>query len=205
MAYKMKGFSGFGDSPVKQTKGEHAKWAKEFDAWTDKKLTHSKTRGNMPGPKIKKGGLPKDFNITGSDWPHKTPGYESTKMAKTQRYYKPKLSGLDMTLNDNLKKAVKGVGPGSPKTHAAEEFIKKNTKKTLKKSKLWRPFGPGTRPFAKNVTKVLKPLTRKLGVVGVALTAYDVFKKPINKGIDYVLNKKQKPRDMSKDVFKQGK
>ena len=42
--YKMKGFSGFGNSPALQTKAEHTKWAKEFDAWTDKKLTHSSKR-----------------------------------------------------------------------------------------------------------------------------------------------------------------
>ena len=75
--YKMKGFSGFGDSPVKQ----------------------------------KKGGLPKDFNITGSDWPKKTPGYGSTKMAKAAKAARYTPPNIDWTLNDNLNKAVKRITP----------------------------------------------------------------------------------------------
>ena len=128
--YKMKGFTGFGNSPVKQTKGEHAKWAKEFDAWTDKKFTYSKTRGNMPGPKIKN--IPK----------------------------------LDMTLNDNLNKAVKGKGPGSPRTLAAKEFLRRNTIKTPKAKTLSRPFGPGTRPLSPKVTSDLKTVGKSIRKAG---------------------------------------
>jgi hypothetical protein len=130
----------------------------------------------------KGGGFPKDFNIKGSDWPKKTPGYESTKMAKASKAAKYTAPNIDWTLNDNLNKAVKGEGPGSPKTlrnnKAREKFIKENTVKSKTPKKLWRPFGPGTRPFAKNVTKVLKPITKAITksvpVVAAAETGWSV-------------------------------
>jgi len=117
--------------------------------------------------------------------------------------------GLDWTLNDNLNKAVRGEGPGSPNTlYGRKDFLKKNTIKTTSK-KLWRPLGPGTRPFAPNVTKVLRPIAKRGGkiglIAGTALAAYNLLEQPINKAVKYILNKKDRPRDMSKDVLKQGR
>jgi hypothetical protein len=173
MGYKMKGFSGFKESPIKQIKGD----------------------------------MPKSFNIQGSNWPDKTPGYSDTKAAKKAKAFKEfdkwhkkldktksvisdpkaisttkttilpgghhhkvttgpeamrppkdaivkskkaskKIPKMDMTLNKNLNKAVKGT-------------TKKVAKKAVKK---------GALQIAKQVGK------RLLGPVGVALTAYDVVK-----------------------------
>ena len=59
-----------------------------------------------------------------------------------------------MTLNDNLNKAVKGKGPGSPKTLAAKEFLRRNTIKT-----------PKAKTLGKSIRKVGKFLGgRFLGV-----------------------------------------
>ena len=89
---------------------------------------------------------------------------------------KPFSKGLDMTLNENLNKAVKGKGPGSPKTLSAKEFLRKNTVKPKPQKPLSRPFGPGTRPLARNVSKALKTFSRRAGILGAGLGLYDVFK-----------------------------
>lgn len=89
---------------------------------------------------------------------------------------KPFSKGLDMTLNENLNKAVKGKGPGSPKTLSAKEFLRKNTIKPKPQKPLSRPFGPGTRPLARNVSKALKTFGRRAGILGAGLGLYDVFK-----------------------------
>ena len=94
----------------------------------------------------------------------------------TQKDLKPFSKGLDMTLNENLNKAVKGRGPGSPKTLSAKEFLRKNTVKPKPQKPLSRPFGPGTRPLARNVSKALKTFSRRAGILGAGLGLYDVFK-----------------------------
>lgn len=109
-------------------------------------------------------------------------GVSTKKRAKLGRASKI-LNRVDMTLNDNLNKAVRGEGPGSPKTLARKEFLRKNTVKSKVPKKLWRPLGPGTRPFAKNVTKVLKPLTKKIPYIGAAITAYPYVKKAMKEVI----------------------
>jgi len=104
--------------------------------------------------------------------------------------------GLDMTLNDNLNKAVRTKKNGlssaertqnfrdlanktktvSSKTNVgnkvvdAKEFLKKNTIKPKVKKPLSRPFGPGTRPLARNVSRGLKAFGRTLGAVGAVAT-----------------------------------
>ena len=69
-------------------------------------------------------------------------------------------SGLDMTLNDNLNKAVR--------KSEAKEFLRKNTIKPKAKKPLSRPFGPGTRPLARNVSRGLKAFGRTFGILGAA-------------------------------------
>jgi len=117
-------------------------------------------------------------------------GFKSSPKAKSFS------KGLDMTLNDNLNKAVRTKKNGlssaertqnfrdagnktktvSSKTNVgnkvvdAKEFLKKNTIKPKVKKPLSRPFGPGTRPLARNVSRGLKAFGRTLGVVGAVAT-----------------------------------
>ncbi len=81
--------------------------------------------------------------------------------------------GIDFTLNENLNKAVRGRGPGSPRTLAAKEFLRKNTIKPKPQKPLSRPFGPGTRPLARNVSKALRTIGKRAGAVGVAYGLYE--------------------------------
>ena len=113
-------------------------------------------------------------------------GFKSSPKAKSFS------KGLDMTLNDNLNKAVRTQNfrdagnktkTVSSKTNVgnkvvdAKEFLKKNTIKPKVKKPLSRPFGPGTRPLARNVSRGLKAFGRTLGVVGgVAAIAPHVVK-----------------------------
>ena len=80
---------------------------------------------------------------------------------------KPFSKGLDMTLNENLNKAVR--------KSEAKEFLRKNTIKPKPQKPLSRPFGPGTRPLAKNVSRGLKTFGRRLGVIGAVMGVKDVF------------------------------
>ena len=117
-------------------------------------------------------------------------GFKSSPKAKSFS------KGLDMTLNDNLNKAVRTKKNGlssaertqnfrdagnktktvSSKTNVgnkvvdAKEFLKKNTIKPKVKKPLSRPFGPGTRPLARNVSRGLKAFGRTLGAVGAIAT-----------------------------------
>ena len=117
-------------------------------------------------------------------------GFKSSPKAKSFS------KGLDMTLNDNLNKAVRTKKNGlssaertqnfrdlanktktvSSKTNVgnkvvdAKEFLKKNTIKPKVKKPLSRPFGPGTRPLARNVSRGLKAFGRTLGAVGAVAT-----------------------------------
>tara|TARA_R110000744_G_scaffold37699_1_gene86224 strand:- start:337 stop:792 length:456 start_codon:yes stop_codon:yes gene_type:complete len=106
-------------------------------------------------------------------------GFKSSPKAKSFS------KGLDMTLNDNLNKAVRTQNfrdagnktkTVSSKTNVgnkvvdAKEFLKKNTIKPKVKKPLSRPFGPGTRPLARNVSRGLKAFGRTLGAVGVVAT-----------------------------------
>ena len=106
-------------------------------------------------------------------------GFKSSPKAKSFS------KGLDMTLNDNLNKAVRTQNfrdlanktkTVSSKTNVgnkvvdAKEFLKKNTIKPKVKKPLSRPFGPGTRPLARNVSRGLKAFGRTLGAVGAVAT-----------------------------------
>ena len=70
---------------------------------------------------------------------------------------------LDMELNDNLNKAVR--------RSEAKEFLRKNTIKPKPQKPLSRPFGPGTRPLARNVSRGLKAFGRAFGIIGVVASA----------------------------------
>ena len=90
-------------------------------------------------------------------------GFKSSPKAKSFS------KGLDMTLNDNLNKAVRTQNfrdagnktkTVSSKTNVgnkvvdAKEFLKKNTIKPKVKKPLSRPFGPGTRPLIYSSPKI---------------------------------------------------
>ena len=78
MGYKMKGFSGFKESPAK-AKGDNLK-----RIMTEKKALAKKTGtfyASGAEPKVKVPNV-KGFNVKGSSWPEKTPGYSTTKRAK---------------------------------------------------------------------------------------------------------------------------
>ena len=75
---------------------------------------------------------------------YKMKGFSGFKAAPTKFRLdskKPFSKGLDMTLNENLNKAVRGKGPGSPKTLSAKEFLRKNTVKPKPQKPLSRPYG----------------------------------------------------------------
>tara|TARA_R100001163_G_scaffold53369_1_gene40710 strand:+ start:561 stop:965 length:405 start_codon:yes stop_codon:yes gene_type:complete len=100
---------------------------------------------------------------------YKMKGFSGFKSPVKLKYGK----GIDFTLNENLNKAVRGRGPGSPRTLAAKEFLRKNTIKPKPQKPLSRPFGPGTRPLARNVSKALRTIGKRAGAVGVAYGLYE--------------------------------
>ncbi len=77
--------------------------------------------------------------------------------------------------DDNLNKAARRSARHSSQ-HAnpsAKEFLRKNTVKPKPQKPLSRPFGPGTRPLARNVSKVLRTASRGFGALGIALGIYE--------------------------------
>jgi len=94
----------------------------------------------------------------------KMKGFSGFKSSPTKFKKIPK---VDMTLNDNLNKAVR--------RSEAKEFLRKNTVKPKVKKPLSRPFGPGTRPLARNVSKGLKAFGRRIGVFGALAGVKDIF------------------------------
>tara|TARA_R110002020_G_scaffold99017_2_gene235301 strand:- start:8 stop:733 length:726 start_codon:yes stop_codon:yes gene_type:complete len=76
MAYKMKGFSGFGNSPLKG-KGDNLKRIMTENKIAAKKAGTWYAEGADPN----KSSMPKDFNVKGSKG-STTPGYSSTRAAK---------------------------------------------------------------------------------------------------------------------------
>ena len=163
MAYKMKGFSGF------KSKKDNL-----ITIWPSKKPSATKFKMNGKDPFEGKG-TKRRAKLSGKH--HRASeilrkiGMEETKPKNLSK--KPFSKGLDMTLNENLNKAVKGRGPGSPKTLSAKEFLRKNTIKPKTKKPLSRPFGPGTRPLARNVSKALRTFGTRFGAAGVALGLYE--------------------------------
>ena len=139
-------------------------------------------------------------------------GFKSSPKAKSFS------KGLDMTLNDNLNKAVKTQNfrdagnktkTVSSKTNVgnkvvdAKEFLKKNTIKPKPPKTLYRPFGPGTRPFARNVSKVLRPLSkvvRGTGAFGLAAMGLYEGTKAVFKGYGKMGKTKQ-----GKQIIKSGR
>ena len=145
----MKGFSGFGDgtnrSPVKAADEgliEAAKMGSDEVAKTTRQM------GNNLANMVSKIDASKDKND------------ENDENNSPVTFKKPFSRGLDMTLNDNLNKAVKGKGPGSPKVLAQKEFLRKNTIKPK-----------ATRPLARNVSRGLRALGRFTGVIGGVIAA----------------------------------
>lgn len=139
MGYKMNGFSGFKSSPTK------FKMGKGYDKPVSTKKRAQIGKANKFLGKIGA----KDMQMTQAD------------------LKKPFSKGLDMTLNDNLNKAVR--------KSEAKEFLRKNTIKPKVKKPLSRPFGPGTRPLARNVSRGLKAFGRRIGVVGAVAGVKDIF------------------------------
>jgi hypothetical protein len=137
MGYKMNGFSGFKSSPTK------FKMGKGYDKPVSTKKRAQIGKANKFLGKIGA----KDMQMTQAD------------------LKKPFSKGLDMTLNDNLNKAVR--------KSEAKEFLRKNTIKPKVKKPLSRPFGPGTRPLARNVSKVLRTASRGFGALGLAMGLYE--------------------------------
>lgn len=183
MAYKMKGFSGF------KSKKDNL-----ITIWPSKKPSATKFKmngqDNLKGHSTKKRGKLLRANKA----------LDAMNMPKiTQKDLKPFSKGLDMTLNENLNKAVKGKGPGSPKTLSAKEFLRKNTVKPKPQKPLSRPFGPGTRPLARNVSKVLRTASRGLGAIGIAMGLYEGT-KAVFKGYGKMGKTKQ-----GKEIIKRGR
>jgi len=135
----MNGFSGFKSSPTK------FKMGKGYDKPVSTKKRAQIGKANKFLGKIGA----KDMQMTQAD------------------LKKPFSKGLDMTLNDNLNKAVR--------KSEAKEFLRKNTIKPKVKKPLSRPFGPGTRPLARNVSRGLKAFGRRIGVVGAVAGVKDIF------------------------------
>jgi hypothetical protein len=92
-----------------------------------------------------------------------------------------------------------GKGPGSPKTLSAKEFLRKNTVKPKPQKPLSRPFGPGTRPLARNVSKALRTFGTRFGAAGVALGLYEGA-KAVFKGYGKMGKTKQ-----GKEIIKRGR
>tara|TARA_R100001480_G_C4718280_1_gene179603 strand:+ start:81 stop:1067 length:987 start_codon:yes stop_codon:yes gene_type:complete len=188
--FKMKGFSGFGDgtnrSPVKAADEgliEAAKMGSDEVAKTTRQMGNnlanmvSRIGGNNDKDNDKdKDNSPVTFKMNGKD---NLKGHSTKKRGKllrankalsemkmpkiTQKDLKPFSKGLDMTLNDNLNKAVR--------KSEAKEFLRKNTIKPKAKKPLSRPFGPGTRPLARNVSRGLRALGRFTGIIGGVIAA----------------------------------
>ena len=168
MAYKMKGFGGF-KSPTKFKMGNGkmgnrlrgGETFKDRLIMEDAKLMAS---GKKPlSPKQKKVLIDMKKSQE-SKIRKKKISQEISKKINTK---KPFSKGLDMTLNENLNKAVR--------KSEAKEFLRKNTIKPKPQKPLSRPFGPGTRPLAKNVSRGLKTFGRRLGVIGAVMGVKDVF------------------------------
>ena len=109
-------------------------------------------------PRVNKGSMPKNFNTKGSSWPVKTPGYSSTKLAKSR-----------LPKNFNIT--------GSSK---AGKFAKVSKKPTSTLSKVTKAFKSTPKQLAKPGMKILgkaaKFAAKRLGPVGAAITAYEVVK-----------------------------
>ena len=140
-AFKMKGFSGFKSSPL------------EF-----KPNGQDNLKGHSTKKRAKMGRANKMLERL---------GMEGLKSKDLQPLKNKTISKIDMTLNDNLNKAVR--------KSEAKEFLRKNTIKPKVKKPLSRPFGPGTRPLARNVSKGLKAFGRRIGVVGAVAGVKDIF------------------------------
>jgi len=117
---------------------------------------------------------PTKFKMNGQD---NLRGHSTKKRAKLARankilrkigmeeIKKPFSKGLDMTLNENLNKAVR--------KSEAKEFLRKNTIKPKPQKPLSKSFGPGTRPLARNVSKALRTASRGFGALGIAMGLYE--------------------------------
>jgi len=158
MAFKMKKFSGFGNSPAKHGKFEDFQYGKKGHnpdtMSSEHEDFHAKQSGESPakqrpenfnwkgGPtttpgykdtKAAKSKLPKDFNIKGG--PTTTPGYESTKAAKQAKHKQ----------NFDARQTSKQKGKDFVKNLKTGKVGKKVGKKILKKvgSKFLGPVGIG--------------------------------------------------------------
>ena len=173
MAYKMKGFGGF-KSPTKfkMGNGKMGNRLRGGETFKDRLIMEDArlmASGKKPlSPKQKKTLLDmkkaSDNKIRKKKITKFKNAQETLRKINTK---KPFSKGLDMTLNENLNKAVR--------KSEAKEFLRKNTIKPKPQKPLSRPFGPGTRPLAKNVSRGLKTFGRRLGVIGAVMGVKDVF------------------------------
>ena len=103
-------------------------------------------------------------------------GFSGFKAAPT----KFKINGKDNLKGRSTKKRAK-LGKankilemlGKDANQSAKEFLRKNTVKPKAKKPLSRPFGPGTRPLARNVSKALRTASRGFGALGIAMGLYE--------------------------------
>tara|TARA_R100000995_G_C3440352_1_gene102979 strand:+ start:12 stop:785 length:774 start_codon:yes stop_codon:yes gene_type:complete len=104
-------------------------------------------------PKANKG-MPKNFNTKGSSWPDKTPGYESTKMAKDQNFKKK--FDARQTSKQKAKDFVKNL-------KAKGDLVSKKPTSTLGR-------------VANIGKKALKAGGRFAGGIGAASMLYEAYK-----------------------------
>ena len=156
----MKGFSGFKNSPLKQSSvldpESGIPWASKKDYPKKPNLVNlGKTNYMKVDISTKEG---KDIVTRYKN----TPTIRSSNPSRVTT--KATNLGKDVDIiHKEINRLAKG---GTPKG-----------KQVAKKAeKLWRPFGPGTRPLHPNVTKGLKTFGKSVGVVGAITGAYDVFK-----------------------------
>ena len=203
----MKGFSGFGGnakkSPTKaadeslleaskmgsdqvaettRQMGENlANMVSSIDVSSDKKTKKNK-KGNDNSPnKFKLSGkdnlkghsTKKRAKMARANKMLKRLGMEGLKSKDLQPLRNSTIPKIDMTLNDALNKAVR--------KSARKEFLRKNTVKPKPIKPLSRPFGPGTRPLARNVSRALRTFGRGSGA-GLALIGLYEGTKAVFKG-----------------------
>ena len=145
MGYKMKKFSGFKNSPLKQSSVLDPESGRP---WASKKDYPKKVQlGKVPYMSV---------DVSGKEGRDILNRY---KNVKTIRSSDP--SRIDLGKASKNVNVITGFGSKADKkmtslVNEKKEWLKRNTVKPEKPKKLWRPFGPGTRPFAPEVTDAVK-------------------------------------------------
>ena len=124
--------------------------------------------GSKPGGGLKSSPVYKMKGFSGFKSPIKFK-FDGPKLNPKQRQNLAKKAKI-------LKKFAKGQEIlGKIGVTNAQEFLEKNTIKPKIEKPLSRPFGPGTRPLARNVSRGLKAFGRRIGVVGAITGVKDIF------------------------------